>query len=456
VVWVIGLWLRSEMLLPKYQCCKSKHKRHSLFAKLVVLFLLLGFLFAILFGLAMKVSYKSSFDTAIQPHLIAYLDYVKNDIGLPPDLRQAKKLSEKLAVEILISGNTLQWASTGQDFSPKQFKLYKTFVRHGQSISFGEYQEKEFLVLNHGDYQLFFSVHFPHDWHIIKLLPFLVFIMVLFILYKATAYIFSPLKTIQNGIEQFSKGNLEHKIVVKRKDELADLAININAMGTSILQMLEAKRQLLLAISHELRSPLTRAKIQVEMLNEQQPRESLKQDLNEMAGLIEDLLEGERLNNHQGLNRQNLDMNALVLQLQQEVFAHSEIKFNLPTEPISFYADPTRLRLLLKNLLDNAIHYTPQGHLPAELKLWQDKHFLFIQIKDHGQGIAAEHLKHLGEPFYRADPARQRETGGYGLGLYLCEKIVAAHGGHLDISSEINKGTIVEIKLPLDENNTLT
>jgi len=443
-------------VLPKYQCCKRKPKRHSLSAKLVVLFLLLGFLFVILFSWAMRVSYKNSFNTAIQPHLVAYLDYVKNDIGLPPDLHQAKKLSEKLAVEILISGKNIQWASTEQDFSLSQFKLHKTFVRHGQSIGFGEYQDKEYLVLNHGDYRLFFSVHFPHDWSLLKILPFFVFMMVLFLLYKATAYIFSPLKTIQKGIEQFSQGNLEHKIVVKRKDELGDLAININAMGSSIFQMLEAKRQLLLAISHELRSPLTRAKVQVEMLNEQQPRESLKQDLNEMADLIEELLEGERLTNHQSLNRQELDLNELIRQLQQELFVNSEVKFHLPAEHIAFYGDPVRLRLLLKNLLDNAIRFTPEGHSPPELELWKDEFFVFIQIKDHGQGISAEHLPNLGEPFYRADSSRQRETGGYGLGLYLCKKIAAAHGGSLDISSKINQGTIIEINLPCNKNNHKT
>jgi len=432
-------------LLRKYW----QYRRHSLSAKLVILFLLVGFLFVILLGMAIKKSFHNSFQDSIQPHLIAYMEYVKNDIGLPPDLSQAKMLSDRLAVDIIIIGENIRWSSSEKFFPIKDLEIHRQFIRQGQTIIFAEYQEKDILVLEHGNFRLFFSNVWQQDaWHSAKALPFIVFIVVLVLLYHVISYLFSPLKCIQAGIKEISQGNLEHKIVVKRKDELAELAENINIMGDDIKQMLEAKRQLLLAISHELRSPLTRAKIQVEMLTDQKQRHDLQDDLNEMADLIEELLEGERLNSNQSLTREKLLINELVEELLSARFSTESIKVKLPDEPIYITADRTRLRLLLKNLLDNALRFTPPDHSTPEILIWKNTHYLYIQIVDHGEGVAAEHLSHLCEPFYRADPSRQRKTGGYGLGLYLCRMIAEAHGGSLQLKSEINKGTTAEIQLP--------
>jgi signal transduction histidine kinase len=111
--------------------------------------------------------------------------------------------------------------------------------------------------------------------------------------------------------------------------------------------------------------------------------------------------------------------------------------------------DTARIKLLLKNLLDNAIRHTPDGARAPEIQLMLDKQQALITVSDHGKGIQARHLLHLTEPFYRVDPSRQRETGGYGLGLYLCRMIAEAHDGQLEIESAVGEGTRVMVKLPL-------
>ena len=98
-----------------------------------------------------------------------------------------------------------------------------------------------------------------------------------------------------------------------------------------------------------------------------------------------------------------------------------------------------RFKLLVKNLLDNAIKYNHNDKKPVHVTTQFSTTLFTLNIIDHGEGIAPEHINAITEPFYRADPSRQRQTGGYGLGLFLCKSIVEAHHGELHIESKENK-----------------
>ena len=110
--------------------------------------------------------------------------------------------------------------------------------------------------------------------------------------------------------------------------------------------------------------------------------------------------------------------------------------------------DASRIKLLLKNLLDNALRHSPKDKA-VTIRLNKTANEVELEVRDEGEGIEPEHLPHLTEPFYRVDPCRQRETGGYGLGLYLCRMIAEAHGGTLAISSQKQQGTTVTMSLPI-------
>jgi len=108
-----------------------------------------------------------------------------------------------------------------------------------------------------------------------------------------------------------------------------------------------------------------------------------------------------------------------------------------------------RIRLLVRNLLKNAIQHTQSGRPPPLLASHVDDKSWHLSVTDHGPGVAPEHLGRLTEPFYRADPSRQRASGGVGLGLYLCRIIAEAHGGKLEVASSLGKGTTVRVTLPV-------
>jgi signal transduction histidine kinase len=113
--------------------------------------------------------------------------------------------------------------------------------------------------------------------------------------------------------------------------------------------------------------------------------------------------------------------------------------------------DPVRIRLLLKNLVENALRHTPEGRPAPSIKVNLSEENLELIVEDFGEGIAPEHLEKITDPFYRADPSRQRGTGGFGLGLYLCKSIAAAHKGELLVESVVGQGSKVTFSLNLPQ-----
>ena len=110
--------------------------------------------------------------------------------------------------------------------------------------------------------------------------------------------------------------------------------------------------------------------------------------------------------------------------------------------------DRSRLRLLLRNLLDNSLRHSDSGALPPELHLRLADRVIELEVRDHGRGVSPEHLPHLAQAFYRPDSARQRTIGGVGLGLYLCRLVAQAHGGQLHMRNA-EPGLSVTVRLPM-------
>jgi signal transduction histidine kinase len=202
--------------------------------------------------------------------------------------------------------------------------------------------------------------------------------------------------------------------------------------------MLDAKRALLLAISHELRSPLTPARVNAELLDDTPERQALLRDLGEMRDLISTLLESERLaQGHTALQAEPTDLAALARSVAAEALeAGQAVALQLDSTVGAVQADPVRLKLLLRNLLANVLRHAAQAPHPPELFLRREPEgILAFGVRDHGPGVDAGQLAHLGEAFYRPDSARTRAAGGVGLGLHLCRLVAQAHGGQLRVAA---------------------
>jgi len=427
------------------------YSRYALSGKLVLLFIGFTLLSMVLVGASMRHAFRVHFQENVRPHLVQYLEYVQQDLGFPPSRQRAQELADRLNIEIQINDGSSQWSSSGRTIELDYLEIKHRYLANGREYLRVESKGRDYLMMREADITLLFNV--PDAAQERKgfrgLLPLIVLLMILLGLYYATRRLFSPISKIQEGVKRFGAGDLDHHIEVHRRDELGDLAESVNGMADDIRKMLDAKRQLLLAISHELRTPLTRARVATELIDDDRLKEQLNQDLQEMGEMIEEIMETERLSlRHAVLNRESVNINELIRETVITHFNEASLQLKLPETTPFLEVDVSRIRLLIKNLIENALRYTPEGAPVPEVSFEDNASEVSFVIRDHGPGIEARHLPHLTEPFYRVDPSRQRETGGFGLGLFLCRMIAEAHGGRLVIKSVPGQGSTVTVTLP--------
>ena len=426
-----------------------KNIRQSLITRLMLYFILAGFAVVVLFSINIAFGLKVHFKNEILPNIAQYLIYIKDDIGIPPNLIKAKKLSQDLSIKIFITGPGINWKSDelmpdihtlAFEPAPSPYQKYKIAHRH----------KHNFVLIEDNQFNYYFSVSrlasSPSFTRNISLLAVLIFFMLL--LFFAIRKSLKPLKAISSGVKEIAQGNLESNITIQNSYEFEQLALGINSMATELNTMLEAKQQLLLAISHELRSPITRAQVNLALLPEDDIQKALKHDLLEMEHLISQILESQRLNQtHSALNKTTFQLDDLIHQTVQTYFEGKKIDLKLSS--ISINADQTRFMLLIKNLIDNALKYSTHSSSAPVIRLIKENRGLKLEIEDFGIGMNAEDLDKITQAFYRIDQARQRSTGGFGLGLYLSHLIVKAHGANMTFQSKMGQGTQVIITMTI-------
>jgi signal transduction histidine kinase len=254
-----------------------------------------------------------------------------------------------------------------------------------------------------------------------------------------------PLRALSRAAEAYGRGDFSMRVPVFRGDEIGELTHRFNQMATDIQAMLDGKRALLLAMSHELRSPLTRARLHAELIEEGASKEALLKELGEMRELISALLESERLGGgHSALQLQDVDLTALVSGLEG---VQTKVE-QVPTLQL----DAMRVQLLLRNLVENAKRHNDEQAGPVVVSLKREEQGVRLIVRDHGPGVPAEALEHLGEPFYRPDASRSRASGGVGLGLSLCKLIAKAHGSELELRNA-SPGLEASVLFPISSAN---
>ncbi|MCL4776424.1 MAG: HAMP domain-containing histidine kinase [Gammaproteobacteria bacterium] len=441
---------------------------HSLSARLLGVFLATSIVYVVAsrytFDLVWGTGYLSE---VVGGHMALHIDYVLKDLGNPPSIERAEAIVSRVPMDIMLRGPDLNWSSSPAfppldriPFQKSEYLLpyadsdHQGWTRLVQLMELARFHRRAFVKITDGDYEIIFAAPKFSETPQADLATPAVAILAIFVLsgcYFSVRWLVRPIRWIKEGAARIGQGDLSYRIPTTRRDDLGELAADINRMADDVGEMLEAKRQLLLAISHELRSPLTRAKVALEFLEDESVKGNLMQDIKEMERLIADLLESERLNTrHSKLQVADLDLAALVSSVISTEFAETSgrIRLECPPEPLSMAGDATRLRLLVRNLVENALRYTPVDGQPVEVTVAATGTDLVIRVQDRGRGMSAHDLARATEPFYRADPARSRATGGLGLGLYLCRRIAEAHGGTLSLASELGSGTEVSVRLP--------
>lgn len=421
---------------------------NSIFTKLFLLTLatLLGVNLCI--GILFWV-YRAYIGHPFQQNVAQYLQYVVQDLGATPSLEKALQISHTTALQIHYSGPDNSWETIS--FPPLNQRRFHQ-VRTVKDMSI--YRNHDNFIVKYNSPQGEFLFKFDdyanqQDDTLAHILFFLIPTIILTLTYLITRRILAPIRQLNMGVKQVAKGNLNHVVTIKRSDELGRLGNSFNSMTTNIREMIHAKERLLSDVSHELRSPLTRMKLGIEFLPEENQKE-LQTDIREMEGLVTSILDTARQRHGvQNLKKKKLDLNNLI----RETIG----TYNLPNSRIFFKAekksfismiDQEKFVSVLKNVIDNSLKYSRHPDSPVSVKGYSEEGNNIISITDIGIGIESKDLPFIMEPFYRTDLSRSKNTGGYGLGLSLCKTIIEGHGGNIHITSTPGGGTTVNLSLP--------
>jgi len=272
-----------------------------------------------------------------------------------------------------------------------------------------------------------------------------------------------PIQMISETAAQISAANLDRRIDTSRLDqELVQLASVLNGTFERLETSFDRLTQFTADASHELRTPLAVIQSQMELaLSQPRSIESYQETLEtclrsseRMRSLVDGLLLLARTNSdHAELRRERIDLRNIaedaVAQLQDKaVSAGIDLECATPESAVGVNADIRFLTQVPVNLIDNAIQHTPPGGKIFVVVRIEGTEAV-LSIRDSGCGIAAEHLPHLFERFYRVDTGRSRKQGGSGLGLSICKSLVESHGGSISCESIVGEGATFLVRLPL-------
>jgi len=252
-----------------------------------------------------------------------------------------------------------------------------------------------------------------------------------------------PLNALADAAEELGRNIERPPLAESGPVEVARAARAFNTMQSRLTAYLRERTALLAAMSHDLKTPITRLRLRTELLADAGLREKFARDLEEMETLVKATLDFLR-GFEGGETPKPVDMMALLESLQADL---SEMGGQVRLEGQSikpYYGKPAALKRCLANLLDNAIKYGTS----ATVRIDDDERRLEIRIQDEGPGIPESEIGRVFEPFYRLDASRSRDTGGTGLGLAIARSIAAGHRGELTLENRREGGLEARLTLP--------
>ncbi|MCX6368783.1 MAG: ATP-binding protein [Armatimonadetes bacterium] len=283
--------------------------------------------------------------------------------------------------------------------------------------------------------------------------------------WKLAVRLTQPLHEIARQTASIHMADLSLRLPQLTEDEeLVDVTEGINGMLARLESLFEGQAQFIADAAHELRSPLANLRTTAEVaLRRQDPKTHQRAlqitvaEVERLTRLTESLLTLSLADAGALVQeRVAVDIAQVITESAEAIRARAEeagVKIELQTEPLSIRGDQLRLQQVFDNLLDNAVRYSLSGG-SVRIRIERKGDRADIYIEDEGPGISEANLPHMFERLWRADTARARVTGGFGLGLSIVKAIVEAHGGIVSVRSTVGKGTAVQIRFPLADLTT--
>lgn len=272
--------------------------------------------------------------------------------------------------------------------------------------------------------------------------------LTLFVSLLSVRRIVNPLERLSVAVREVGRGQKPPPIAIDGPEEIAELARTINRLSADINEMAENRTVMIAGISHDLRTPLTRLSIAVEMLDETSRPElvaAIRRDLEAMNKLISQFLEFSK--DAADSCPVQVDLWKIVESLASDLEREgAKLQLHRHNSPCVFFADPIALERVLSNLLKNAAHYG-KGR-PIDVELHCSDNDVCIEVCDRGPGIPTDKVESVLRPFERLQPARGAATGGSGLGLAIVRELATKHGWTIELLPRDGGGTVARLGLP--------
>jgi signal transduction histidine kinase len=383
------------------------------------------------------------FEAAFQSPLKEWSATVAGHIGSDPVRAQGVARTHKVGIIVSTADERFAFGPDGEPVDAdklledtSRFRRIDVHIQHGTHTGQLQYS---FML----DKEQFDDDQNPLLMGLVALL-----LITIGLAYAIQLHLLRPLKWLRSGVEAVSEGEFSTRVPVVRDDEIGKVARSFNQMTDRVRQMMDDRERLLADVSHELRSPLARIKVALELLPEGDKRDSIAQDIKEMESLTTALLEREQIRTR---SSQASSERVNLVTIAAEVIdgfnnTPPGVQLNVPPQSLNINGDEALVKILIQNLVDNAIKFSLADSKPVEVSLLETDGGVQIIVDDDGQGIPAELAEKIFEPFVKLNPARGHRTG-YGLGLNLCQRIVQAQGGSIEIQQRKPRGTRVLLNL---------
>ena len=270
----------------------------------------------------------------------------------------------------------------------------------------------------------------------------------------------APIRDLRKATQQISKGDFSARVdhFSRRRDEIADLSHDFNTMAERTQSLLQSQKRLLRDISHELRSPLTRQNIALELarkrFSDAEPYLArIEKESGRLSELIDQLLILTRLeSNVDNAPKEPVRLDKLLGGIIHDAnFEAANQDRRIETQnldKVKVLGSMEMLGRALENVIRNGLRYTAAGSA-VEITLSEDENSVLIVVRDHGPGVPQEHIEQIFKPFFRVAESRDRDSGGTGIGLAIAKQAILMHGGSIEARNAKKGGLVIEIHLPL-------
>ncbi len=269
-------------------------------------------------------------------------------------------------------------------------------------------------------------------------LPSIILIIIALIFLKNQT---KPLVKLAKAAERFGKGDYVNDFRASGSQEIRKAAFEFDRMAKRINRHLNQRAEMLSGISHDLRTPLTRLKLQLAMLKQKDISEKMSKDIDEMEKMLNDYLQFAKTQSQESTSKINL--NTLLKSIKNE-FNNDKISFNESHTAIELNCRPIALKRSFENIIQNGLTYGNK----VDINIKKGNKRTLILIEDDGPGIPEDQYKNVFKPFFRLDKSRSLNQSGVGLGLAIVEDIINSHGGNIQLGKSKYDGLQVKISLP--------